>query len=361
VPGTVDCVLQFLGDELGKWVFGPFKDTDANIRTVKWRSMVYAIFGLVDLLLGVGVTALEAYKLVVPWLADDGLLEVCEPLVEFLTVALAKSSATRDTPINVQHQGGVSGYVSSPAVISFRWEIILYRDLSGLHQALLATPGDPLMLHIARSVRHFIAEASDDRIDWAEARELAHRSCSIRDRIGDVIVDRMLLLYRATEDEEMPPIYHEWAAHPWGVSELWVLQQAVEQACATVNEPDFEVIPAQVMVFKNLWFAGSTYFDIGARFLPFGITPLDGTSRQARTMLAMDWVQVDVFDLVAHPESGAVDPSDIVRLRNMSGYATPLVFRSVQPTVQCSRAHGGRPAGRCTYGASRLCSLLEAV
>jgi hypothetical protein len=49
-----------------------------------------------------------------------------------------------------------------------------------------------------------------------------------------------------------PSLYHEWAARSRGVSERWVLQQAVEASCASLSEPYFEVTPTQVMAFKKL-------------------------------------------------------------------------------------------------------------
>jgi hypothetical protein len=95
------------------------------------------------------------------------------------------------------------------------------------------------MLDFAHSVRDFVDEASNERIDWAEARELALRPRTVHDRLGGAIADRLLILCRETDNDDLPPIYHEWSARPRGVSECWVFQQEVEQACAAVNGPDF--------------------------------------------------------------------------------------------------------------------------
>jgi hypothetical protein len=100
---------------------------------------------------------------------------------------------------------------------------------------------------------------------------------------------------------------------PW-VSEGWVLQQAVDAACATLGAPVFEVTPTQVMAFKNFRFAGASYTDIGAGLLPFSITPVDAISPQARSMLAADRVHAYTFDLGGDPESGAISPGEVSRL-----------------------------------------------
>jgi hypothetical protein len=74
------------------------------------------------------------------------------------------------------------------------------------------------------------------------------------------------------------------------------------------------------MAFKNFRYAGSSYFDIGSGLLPFSITLTDATSVQARAMLTADQLRADAFDLRADPESGAVAPGEVSRLRNLSGY-----------------------------------------
>jgi hypothetical protein len=104
------------------------------------------------------------------------------------------------------------------------------------------------------------------------------------ERLGDVIVDHLLLLCRVENEKALPPTYHEWAARPYGMSKRWVLQQAVNADSATLDVPSFEVTPTQVMSFKNFRFVGATYHIIGAGLLPFSITPLDATSYRARSI-----------------------------------------------------------------------------
>jgi hypothetical protein len=104
------------------------------------------------------------------------------------------------------------------------------------------------------------------------------------------------------------------------VSERYTIQHSVDAAADTLDVPNFEVTPTQVMAFKKIRFAGSSYFDIGSGLLPFSITPSDATSTQARAMLAADRVRADAFDLGGDPESGAVAPGEVARLRNLSGF-----------------------------------------
>jgi hypothetical protein len=272
VPGSTERMFQLLNDEPGHELVGSYESTDANFRTIKARSMAYLPYHLVWGLFGSNLTARQAYELLVSELIDGGLITICAPLVVFLTVALVRPSEHHSTPLTVHQHLGKSGYVPGTEVISYRREHVLYRDLHGLRPARGGTLSDPALLDVARGVREMVAEARADRNDRADPRAQTCIPRSVRDRLGETIVDRLLLLCRAEDDADLPSVYHEWAARPRGVSERWVLQQAVDAACATLGAPGFEVTPTQMMAFKNFRFAGASYTDIGAGLLPFNTT-----------------------------------------------------------------------------------------
>jgi hypothetical protein len=122
------------------------------------------------------------------------------------------------------------------------------------------------------------------------------------------------------------------------------------------------------MAFKNVRYAGSSYFDIGSGLLPFIITPTDATSVQAWAMLATDRVRADAFNLKADPESGAVAPGEFSRLRNLSGY-TPQTCDEARSQLLGMQALMGALLGPAhpvvgTYGRflwrySRMLARLE--
>jgi hypothetical protein len=230
---------------------GSYESTDANVRTTKSRPMAYLPYHLVGGLFGSNLAARQVYDLLVPELIDGGLMTICAPLVEFLTVALVRPSGHRSTPLKVHQHLGKWGYVPGSAAISYHQEHVFYRDLPGLRPARGGTLSDPALLDVARGVREMVAEARADRNDRADSRAQARIPRSVRDRLGERILDRLLILCRAEDDTDLPSVYHEWAARPRGVSEPWVLQQAVDAACATLGAPGFEVAPTQVMDFKN--------------------------------------------------------------------------------------------------------------
>jgi hypothetical protein len=283
VPGLAERMLQLLGDDPIHELVGPFTATSANVKTTKARSMAYLTFPLVAGLLGSNLTARQAYELIIPELINAGMLTVCGPLVEFLTVDLVRPTSERSTPLTVQCHLGKSGYVPGTTTISHRRTHVLYRDLPGLRPKLRGATSNPALLNVDRGVREMVAELRAERNDRADSKALARLPRSVRERLGEAIVDR-LLLCRADDDEDLPALYHEWASRPRGVSECWVVQHAVDAACATLGAPAFEVTPTQVMAFKNFRFAGASYTDIGAGMLPFSITPADAISPQAQAV-----------------------------------------------------------------------------
>jgi hypothetical protein len=67
------------------------------------------------------------------------------------------------------------------------------------------------MLDIACSVRDFFSKARDDRTDRAKARAVTRRPHTVMERLSDTILDRLLLLCRLSDDDNLPPLYHAWA------------------------------------------------------------------------------------------------------------------------------------------------------
>jgi hypothetical protein len=233
---------------------------------------------MMDLVLDLRLTDRQAYELIVPALVDRGMEVMCTPMVDFLTLDLVQPTEAITSPYPLQPQVGMAGYTPGPAVFSHRREHILYRDLPGLLPSALAAASEPALLDVARGVRDMVAESRVDRDDRAFSREVARRPRTVRERLADGTVERLLLMCRVDNDESLPAAYHEWAARPRGVSERYVLHQAVDAASAILGVPSFEVKTTQVMPFKNFRFVGAAYHDIGMGLLPFSITTSDATS-----------------------------------------------------------------------------------
>jgi trimethylamine:corrinoid methyltransferase-like protein len=63
------------------------------------------------------------------------------------------------------------------------------------------------LIDVVRGMRDMVAEARDERNDRLDNREESRRPKSVREKMGDNITDRLLLLCRASYDEELPRLY----------------------------------------------------------------------------------------------------------------------------------------------------------
>jgi hypothetical protein len=85
-----------------------------------------------------------------------------------------------------------------------------YRNLPALRPSTAAVAtGDPALLDVDRGVQDMVAKDRADCNDHAESRTLAHLPRSVRERLSEVIVDQLLLIYRADDDDDSPALYHE--------------------------------------------------------------------------------------------------------------------------------------------------------
>jgi hypothetical protein len=250
VPGTLARVQQLLSEEPNHEALGPFKATYANVRTIKTRTMAYVPFKILEPLLGADLTARQVFELIIPALVDAGLKDTCSRLIDFLIIALVQPTEERSTPYTLLPQVGTAGYVPGLEAISHLRETILYRDLPALRPAVRRpTTSDPALLDVARGMRDMVAEARAERTARSDNREEAYCPCTIREKLGESIVDRLILLCGITNDDALPALDHKWAARPHGLPERWVMQQSVDISCASQGMSPFEVTPTQVMAF----------------------------------------------------------------------------------------------------------------
>jgi hypothetical protein len=132
ISRTTARTLQLLAAEPDEEVIGPH-----NVRTIKTRGGMYIPFDFMPIVLWHSLTGREPYLILVPAILDAGLESVCQPLIDWLTIAVTEPSVTALEPVNLKQCLGRVHYIPSPAFVSSRWSEVLYRDLPGLK----ATPG----------------------------------------------------------------------------------------------------------------------------------------------------------------------------------------------------------------------------
>jgi hypothetical protein len=127
----------------------------------------------------------------------------------------------------------LDGHAPGPSTISYRHEEVLYRYLPALEPTALApAASDPALLDVARGVQYMVVADRAERNDGNDVNAEARRPRNARDRMGNAIMDRCLLLCRSVSDMEMPEVYHAWGSLARGVSERWTMQQTIKAACA---------------------------------------------------------------------------------------------------------------------------------
>jgi hypothetical protein len=175
VPATIDRVLQLLGEEPNNETIGPFRVGDATIRTISsTRGAMYIPYQYMPLVLGMELTGREACLLLLPAIINDGLQQVCKPLVDFLVVSIAKGAKDLNVPRTMQACVGLRDFHPSSSAISHRREHVLYRQLPGLRPTA-ATAGDPALVGIASSVKNIASAMHHDLVvretRYAEAKQ----------------------------------------------------------------------------------------------------------------------------------------------------------------------------------------------
>jgi hypothetical protein len=157
-------------------MMGHFTTEAVNTQTTKCQRATDIPFEFMELVLGKDLTAMQAYELIIPRLIDSGYESLCEPLMDFLTVALVNPSDGVSIPLTMHACAGKPGYVPSPAVVNYRRDQLLYRDLPALMPVTSPSPAsDPAMLDVARGMRDIVIEASLDRNDRNDDWEVARR------------------------------------------------------------------------------------------------------------------------------------------------------------------------------------------
>jgi hypothetical protein len=150
VPGSIARTRQLLAAEPTYDMLGHFTTEAVNTRTTKCRRATCIPFEFMKLVLGKELTARQAYELIIPRLIDYGYESLCEPLVDFLTVALVEPSDGVSFPLTMHAYVGKPGYIPIPAVVNYRLDQLLYRDLPALMPVTTPSPAsDPALLDVA--------------------------------------------------------------------------------------------------------------------------------------------------------------------------------------------------------------------
>jgi hypothetical protein len=154
--------------------------------------MGYFPFQVLAPLLGMDLTSQQTFELIVPVFIEAGLQEVCSGLTNFFTVARVLPTEDSEVPVTLWAQVGRAGYSPGPVAINCRrarvlyWDLPCFRPTSGLQPTTL--------IDVARGMRDMVAAARAERNDRLDNWEESSRPKSVREKMGDTITDRLLLI-----------------------------------------------------------------------------------------------------------------------------------------------------------------------
>jgi hypothetical protein len=126
VPHTLNWHLSLLERAPTKDMVGHFAVDEAHIHTNHTTSAMLIPYELVEVLLGQDFTARETYICAYPLLEDNGMRDVCHPLLDFLQVASTNPTDGNPHPFTLKDRSGMADYPVHPAVLNQRCASILY-------------------------------------------------------------------------------------------------------------------------------------------------------------------------------------------------------------------------------------------
>jgi hypothetical protein len=167
---------------------------------------MYIPYQCMYLVLGMELTGREACLLLLPAIINDGLQQVCKPLVDFLVVNITKGANDLTSPRTVQPSAGLRDFHPSPSVISHRREHVMYRQLPGLRPTA-STAGDPALVGIASNMNNIASDMHHDLAVRETRYADARKPSTLREKHGDRKTDMLLLLTRSTDNDDLPEYY----------------------------------------------------------------------------------------------------------------------------------------------------------
>jgi hypothetical protein len=259
VPSSLELVLQLLGEDTNATTIGPFCVGDANVHTTtSTRGAMYIPYQYMTLVLDMELTGREACLLLLPAIINDGLQQVCKPLVDFLVASVTEAANDLAGPRTVQPCIDIRDSYPSPAVVNHLPEHILYWQLPGIRPAA-ATAGYPTLVGIAASMNNIVSAMHHDLAVRETRYAEAKKPSTLREKHGINTSDMLMLLTRSADDDDLHKYYLNVTGNPKGPSERVILHMEVDAAAMVLDLVPLQVTPSQVIAMKTFDFTGASY------------------------------------------------------------------------------------------------------
>jgi hypothetical protein len=290
-------------------------DGEDHTESIKARMSAFIPFNLVPLLIEQRLSAREAFLIVDAHLTDQGVRDVCTPLMNFLRVAGTKTAGgvILNTLIepgpNFRAEKGLTKYMKAK---------VLYRDLPIYRDAVGRS--DPATAALTSAVATLTA--SQVKADEANQRrrEEDDRPKTIPDAFGDLTTQKLLRLCRKEMDTELPILYTRLANKKKREDLLTIIQQTVEEMAEPLGAPIVTITPAALAYIKSFRFHGNDDTDLGSGVLPMSFVPPGGVSGKARARRVEDTTASFAYMNMMSTEGQHITSSDAQALSRSKGY-----------------------------------------
>lgn len=256
---TVEALHQHLAGNPNDQMVGPFAAGDANTEEVGTRPCTFIPFRYVALLLNTNLPPREAFLRLAPAITANNDQQACQPLLDFLRVALTRSQANQPSAAAMAWP-----HLPRPpdSVLIGHFQAMVNRDLPHL----LPPPPGTNTSAVATQIGELVAES---RLSRQEALARSQRTSTVEDLFGEVGLRTLMRLCQVHNSAHLPDVYHELAAAPKKQRQSVVQQAFTSGGQALGLYHRFLVPPGIVDKLVNLeWFSADPN-DLSTGLNPF--------------------------------------------------------------------------------------------
>eukprot|EP00536_Pseudo-nitzschia_multiseries_P012780 jgi/Psemu1/33153/gm1.33153_g len=282
-------------------------------------------FALVPLLLGKGLSPIQALNIIHLYLDTLNLALTCTPLLDTLQAAGTDPTiadggvhlfATPSTPFR-----------GEPGLTLYMKNQVLSRDLPGLkhpfHPGQQPAPGQPAGQPPAPGIDPTLAATltalANQQLKLSEGLDQRRPPATIKNTWGPLYTQRLLLLCRKLEEANLPPIYQAWAQKGKHEKTHMIFQSQVATCAAEFHIQAPLVTTAALKKFQDGNFHGTDPFDVADGILPLAFTPPGGSAASLKREQEAA-ATVAAYDTMISTEGNSLTLKDSFELQKTKAY-----------------------------------------
>jgi hypothetical protein len=293
-------------------LLGPFGKEDAGTDVIRVRQVMLVPFRYVRILLERPLTPREAWVQVAGAIYNDGAQVACEPLLDWLRVAITRQGENQASRLQQEHPRVP---LMLPALVQRRWQLII-TDLPALSSGATMAAG-----HVIASSLN--ALVSDNR-EFRTADEARREQSSARTPekcFGRNGVLKLLRLCHVTTSDNLPDMWVQMANEPRRQDGIVTIQQSFDSMAQSLGlfGVHIPITPDLVAKIRSVALEMSNEDDLMTGIHPFTFAYLD-TSKIAEAYAVAEHYKM------LHDDKGAPTLQDAIILATPGRVKLPKSF-----------------------------------